>query len=566
MQLASALTRAVRRFRRTLAHLLRSEPGTVLALAVLLVAIWYAVAQFASAGWWPEGDDAAAALKVRDVFSSHPPLMGMRSTTGFTDPALSSHHPGPLYFYLLALPAALFGFHPLGLLVGCGLIASTAAVGIVHVARRLGGQSLAVTMSAGTLGLIAWGGPDQIARPLNTYPPALPMVLMFLTATALLLGHLDYLWVYAVCASLAAQSQLAYAPVAVALTAVLAAVAAWRWARPDARARRARLRRQLRRRRRRIPWRRRLSPPVRTAVVITLAAWAPVVVELFVGRPNNVTQLLAYVRRGGSAVEGAQSQAFDLLRWLVPEIPGLSEHSRPWVAVCLGVTLVVLAVAARDLSAAWVGTALGLVGVAVEVFVIDHFLRGFFLATYWLTPLVAIAAFVWGWAGWLAWRLLRPVVARGVVPAAAAVVCTVVPLAVAVRVEPAGLRQNQQSAQAALIAERAVRERVPAGSAVRVNNSLGLAWLSASTATAYRLRRDGYHVCTFHPWVFWEDVSFRSWETCPPDSPTVIVVGSDSTAQQRSELPQGLPVLGRSAGGPGVVSFEVWFDDNGDRD
>ena len=47
-------------------------------------------------------DWASIEMRTRDVFSAHPPVVGAYSRMGWS-------HPGPLLFYLLAVPYRLFG-------------------------------------------------------------------------------------------------------------------------------------------------------------------------------------------------------------------------------------------------------------------------------------------------------------------------------------------------------------------------------------------------------------------------------------------------------------------------
>jgi hypothetical protein len=82
------------------------------------------------------GDRALIALSVRASWS-HPVLLGPYSRFYW-------HHPGPLYFYLLALPTRLLGGRTIGLILGATLINLAAATGVVIVAVRRGGRALGV--------------------------------------------------------------------------------------------------------------------------------------------------------------------------------------------------------------------------------------------------------------------------------------------------------------------------------------------------------------------------------------------------------------------------------------
>src|SRR4051794_18382500 len=73
--------------------------GTLAALPVILSTI-HALA----IGWTPVGDDAVIATRSYDVFTGHSPLVGQYSAaSGVLGEA--SHSPGPLLYWLLAIPA-----------------------------------------------------------------------------------------------------------------------------------------------------------------------------------------------------------------------------------------------------------------------------------------------------------------------------------------------------------------------------------------------------------------------------------------------------------------------------
>lgn len=52
--------------------------------------------------WTPTGDEALITLRVREVFSTNPPLIGQPSTADHYSEVDPPHHPGPIQFYLLA--------------------------------------------------------------------------------------------------------------------------------------------------------------------------------------------------------------------------------------------------------------------------------------------------------------------------------------------------------------------------------------------------------------------------------------------------------------------------------
>jgi hypothetical protein len=100
--------------------------------------------------YFPIGDDASIALRVRDVFTSSIPLVGPFSH-GFA-------HPGPLAFWLLAPLSELVGGAPWSILVGGALLHGVAIGASGWLAYRRGGLLLALLVLAG-LGLAYTGLP-----------------------------------------------------------------------------------------------------------------------------------------------------------------------------------------------------------------------------------------------------------------------------------------------------------------------------------------------------------------------------------------------------------------------
>ena len=72
-----------------------------------------------SHGWRPVGDNAAIASRAFQTFTAHPPVLGMLSTASGNGHTV--YDPGPLLFWLLAIPVHLDATH--GALWGAALIA-----------------------------------------------------------------------------------------------------------------------------------------------------------------------------------------------------------------------------------------------------------------------------------------------------------------------------------------------------------------------------------------------------------------------------------------------------------
>ena len=104
--------------------------------------------------WTPTGDEALITLRVREVFSTHPPLIGQPSTADHYAEVDPPHHPGPIQFYLLAPFVKVLG-PDLGMLLGVGLINLLAVLTVPWVALRRGGPLLALG-AAVVVSTVAW--------------------------------------------------------------------------------------------------------------------------------------------------------------------------------------------------------------------------------------------------------------------------------------------------------------------------------------------------------------------------------------------------------------------------
>src|SRR3954468_1624745 len=79
----------------------------VAAIAVFVALFAFALAEYARVRWYPVLDDALTEMRVRSVFSAHPPLVGLPGRIG--TPVHPGSHLGPISFYLLWPVYALFG-------------------------------------------------------------------------------------------------------------------------------------------------------------------------------------------------------------------------------------------------------------------------------------------------------------------------------------------------------------------------------------------------------------------------------------------------------------------------
>jgi hypothetical protein len=88
--------------RRAAAWLVRAVPAIAAGLAAA-VPVLISTVHAVNAGWEPAGDDGIILTRAWDVLTSHSPLVGQYSEAGNVTGQIV-HSPGPLLYWLLALP------------------------------------------------------------------------------------------------------------------------------------------------------------------------------------------------------------------------------------------------------------------------------------------------------------------------------------------------------------------------------------------------------------------------------------------------------------------------------
>lgn len=160
--------------RRRLAAWISQHGVVVLAAIVLVVPVVVAGIWALLHPWTPAGDWALMELRVRDV-GTDTPLVGPYSRYGWS-------HPGPLLFYLLVVPYRLLGENGSALLAATALINVACLVGMVVVARRRGGNGLALLTVLAAAFLLHSLHPGFTWDPWNPYVTLLPFALFLLLA------------------------------------------------------------------------------------------------------------------------------------------------------------------------------------------------------------------------------------------------------------------------------------------------------------------------------------------------------------------------------------------------
>ena len=156
-------------------------------------------------GWTPTHDAAYIAASSYDVFSLHTPLIG-RYTLATILTGHNTYSPGPLLYWLLAIPARILP--PISLEIWMGTVNTLAVVAVLALARRRGGlvlmfaTGLAVAVMCGSL-------PAESLRDIwNPYAALFPFMLLLFLCWSIACGDYKLLPAAVVVASFVAQCHL----------------------------------------------------------------------------------------------------------------------------------------------------------------------------------------------------------------------------------------------------------------------------------------------------------------------------------------------------------------------
>ncbi|HEY5011347.1 MAG TPA: hypothetical protein VIK61_01410 [Acidimicrobiia bacterium] len=254
-------------------------------------------------GWIPSGDEANIATRGLDVFSRHPPLTGLPSTSLLYGDQIATNHPGPIEFYLLAVPVRVLGMSAGPLLTAAVINAAFSLIALWAFFRRLGLTAmlwagvllLAVMWSAGTAVLT-----DTLSSSMTMYS----VVCVAVLAWALVDGDLRLLPLASLVASYAAQQHLAAALVVLALMVValsaLSIQIVIRVRRGDTTIVKAALR-----------W-------AAGAAAIAAVCWTPVAIDEITGHPGNLTKIVRFARDNTRPTMGLKSGLYQALHSVAP--------------------------------------------------------------------------------------------------------------------------------------------------------------------------------------------------------------------------------------------------------
>ncbi len=167
-------------------------------------------------GWVPAGDDGIIATRAWDVLTAHTPLVGQYSEAGLVVHGQVMHSPGPLLYWLLALPAR-FG-SVTSIAVTMGIVNTLAIIGCVALARRRGGLVLMFATAVG-IALMCQSLPGEAMHDIwNPAAGLFAFLLLIFLCWSLACGDHRLLPLVALVASFVTQTHLMYAaPTAVLL-------------------------------------------------------------------------------------------------------------------------------------------------------------------------------------------------------------------------------------------------------------------------------------------------------------------------------------------------------------
>jgi hypothetical protein len=176
--------------------------GAVAALPVLV-----SVVRALTGDWTLEGDQAIIATRAYDALTRESPLVGPWSTTSYTL-GQDVFSPGPLLYWLLAVPTRVPGVGSYPVVMGAVNVA--AILGVVALAHRRGGPAL-MFAAAAVLALMCSSLSTEVVR--EVWAPSAPVVLFALLiflCWSLACGDLALLPLTVLVGSFAMQCHLIY--------------------------------------------------------------------------------------------------------------------------------------------------------------------------------------------------------------------------------------------------------------------------------------------------------------------------------------------------------------------
>lgn len=244
-----------------------------------------------NAHWHPVYDLAMTELRVRDVGSSHTPLIGLQGRIG-----PSGSHPGPISFYLLAPVYRLLGSSAFALQAATGVFNVLAAATALFVASRRRDARVVVAAGLVLLLLTQGYGLSALTEPWNPHLPLLWFVAFLLAAWAVVDGDLPMLIPAVIAGTICAQTHVPYLAVTLGIGVIVTAAAVLRvWRHRDGQ-----------------------RPPdwrwFGLAAGLGLLLWTPPLVDEVVHEPGNLSQIVEHLGSPEAPIGIRQAGTFVLER------------------------------------------------------------------------------------------------------------------------------------------------------------------------------------------------------------------------------------------------------------
>jgi hypothetical protein len=172
-----------------------------LPLLVALAAVW-------RDRWFPAMDLALTEMRVRDVGTGDPPLVGLIGRLyGLGE---RGSHPGPLSFWVLWPLYKVFGSDPRALEIGTAAL-NVAATGLcIGIAHRRGGRPGALGVAAVLVVLARSYGADLLTQPWNPHLPVLWWMVFLLAVWSVLCDDAPMLPVAVFAGTFCVQTHISY--------------------------------------------------------------------------------------------------------------------------------------------------------------------------------------------------------------------------------------------------------------------------------------------------------------------------------------------------------------------
>lgn len=189
----------------------------------ILIAVPFVVAviELARPRWFPVLDLAQTELRIRDVASSHPPLIGLPGRIG--NLVVQGSHPGPLSFWALWPFYKIFGGTAWAMEAATTSLNLIAIGAVLWIARRRGGSGLLLGMAAVVAVLMRFYGPELLTQPWNPYLPVAWWLLFIVAVWSILCDDFAMLPVAVFAGNFCIQTHISYVGLVLGLGALAAA-------------------------------------------------------------------------------------------------------------------------------------------------------------------------------------------------------------------------------------------------------------------------------------------------------------------------------------------------------